>query len=622
MPPDQHSTFVRTYGLPLLAVISAFLAIGVAMLIWMTYAQDRLQLEQERNLASAAIQSRVEFLHRNLGDYGVWNDAVENLVVKPDIHWANTNIGPYIYRVQGYEYSFVIGPGDRIVYSAFKDRQLPMKPEDILGRSFAGVLKAMRAVPAGRDHRIVDITTVDGRPALMGIAALTPSDHQVRLPKGQPASFILFVEEIDERVLRALDRGYSLKNLRFVPGPAEGGLPLRASSGKVIGTILWDSAMPGSKLRVIVLPFSFAFVICFILGVLAVLRQSHMALRNSQAVRDEIVAQQVQRETEKSKQEELARAIEAVRRENAQLLDASDQAHKKVAATRFAVMHDVADRIDGEVLAFVESLYQMVSELDVKSADLRYSAESTHSSAVDVHEATNSAKARLFDVVRATTELSRSCSSVQDHTQVTDRSLEEAIHKAGVVSERIDDVGNAIERIRDIATNIADITSQTNLLALNATIEAARAGESGRGFAVVAGEVKGLAAHIAGLTQEVTAQLAEVAEVKRRSILAIQDLIGSLSPASQASETIEAMVVQQSQSLGQVDREIDLLVDISSRVEAIAGAAGEAAKNGLENVEKVSRIAGDVSSHVNELLSKVASLTDELRMPDRSAAAG
>ena len=175
------------------------------------------------------------------------------------------------------------------------------------------------AAPVGRDHRIVQITTVDGKPALMGIAALTPSDRQVRLPKGQRASFILFVEEIDAGVLKALDRGYSLKNLRFVPGAVEGGVPLRTASGKVIGSVMWDSAMPGRQLRVIILPFSFAFVTCFILGVLVVLRQSHMALRHSQDVRDEAVAQQVQRETEKSKQQELTRAIEAVRKENAQI---------------------------------------------------------------------------------------------------------------------------------------------------------------------------------------------------------------------------------------------------------------------------------------------------------------
>jgi sensor domain CHASE-containing protein len=83
MPWTRPSTFLRKFGLPMIAVVSAFLAIGLSMLIWMTYAQDDLQMEQERNLANAALHSRIEFLTRNLGDYGIWNDAVENMVRRP-----------------------------------------------------------------------------------------------------------------------------------------------------------------------------------------------------------------------------------------------------------------------------------------------------------------------------------------------------------------------------------------------------------------------------------------------------------------------------------------------------------------------------------------------------------
>lgn len=615
MPWNRPSIFLRKFGLPLIGVVTAFLAIGISMLIWMTYAQDDLQMEQERNLANAAIHSRVEFLTRNLGDYGVWNDAVENMVLHRNIKWANTNLGPYLHTIQGYEYSFVIGPNNNIAYSSHNDRQQALNLERLFGAGYTRMLKAMRAARVGTDKRIVEVMTVEGRPALVGMAAIVPSDTQVRLPKGQPASFLLLVKEFDKTMLGKLGANYSLANLRFIAAKDASGVPLHTASGTVIGSILWDSAKPGSRLRLIVLPFSLAFALCFIAGILMVLRMSRIALTQAQNAHENIVAQKVQMAAERTKQEELTRVIERVNAENAKLLDESGQAHIRAEAMRDAVMKDIADRIDHEVMAFVGALYDMVSELGIKSGDLRHSAESTHASAVDVQAASAAAKKRLEDVISATHHLSQSCSSVQEHTHVTDRSLDSAIEKAGVVAERIGDVGEAIGRIRSISEMIGEITSQTNLLALNATIEAARAGESGRGFAVVAGEVKALAAHTAGLTQEVSQQLVEIAETKRRSIEAINDLIGALSPASSASQTIENVVAGQSLSLGQVDHSVDQLVALSSRLESIAGVAGEAASDGLRNVETVSNIADDVAKNVNELRLKVASLTDELRQP-------
>ena len=76
-------------------------------------------------------------------------------------------------------------------------------------------------------------------------------------------------------------------------------------------------------------------------------------------------------------------------------------------------------------------------------------------------------------------------------------------------AERIVELSHHVGRIANHKiAGIAEINRETKFLALNALIEAARAGETGRSFSVVANQVKHVSERIAGITGELTTELA------------------------------------------------------------------------------------------------------------------
>lgn len=139
-------------------------------------------------------------------------------------------------------------------------------------------------------------------------------------------------------------------------------------------------------------------------------------------------------------------------------------------------------------------------------------------------------------------------------SKVGDDLIEQQSDHVGSITTRIErlvdrmkQLQQSSEQIREIVTIVTSIANQTNLLALNAAIEAARAGEHGAGFAVVASEVRKLSEETKNAIGGVTNLMQETDDRIEEMTHAITDMhqliTGSAQMTEQVSDSFHDIVV-------------------------------------------------------------------------------
>ena len=250
---------------------------------------------------------------------------------------------------------------------------------------------------------------------------------------------------------------------------------------------------------------------------------------------------------------------------------------------------------NGEYAPLLNSLYDILDDLNVTMGEIQNSSHMVNSSAMQVSGSAQSLSqgateqassieelsATMNDIsvkIKETAEMSQHASGL---SKETGSAVGTSNQKMNEMSRAMQDITEKSQEISKIIKTIDDIAFQTNILSLNAAIEAARAGAAGKGFAVVADEVGNLAQKSAKAAQNTSSLIEETIEAVNKGARITEETAESLSVVSQKTEKINGIITsissaseEEAEGIKQLTTGLD---QISSVVQSNTATAEESA---------------------------------------------
>ena len=222
-------------------------------------------------------------------------------------------------------------------------------------------------------------------------------------------------------------------------------------------------------------------------------------------------------------------------------------------------------------------------------------AEEMSSTMNSVAAAGEQASSNVNLVAAAAEQMTASVSEIAGNSEKARVITQNAVEKAGSVSERVNHLGTAAAAINKVTEVITEISEQTNLLALNATIEAARAGDAGKGFAVVANEIKELAGQTSRATQDIKSKIDDIQQSTQSTVVEITEITKVIGDVNDTVGIIATAVEEQAATTREIATNISQASQGIQEVSEKVAQSSDVATNIANDIAQVNTDAGEMS---------------------------
>ena len=276
--------FLKQFLIPIGFIVLLALATLWGGLFMLTTKQNQQEKRREIELVMTVQTAKLEIVRANGRVIAEWDDAVRNLITRPDRKWFHANVGEYAFLQFGYDTAAIVDGNGRTIYTSRGGREVPMDVDQRLGAGYTKAIRDHIAVSALDAPDRVGLSASPRGLMLFAIARVRPSSPATNVAPDQKL-YIVLADQLDAAWLSdiaartQIDRvGLEASNLH-----AHSKVKLTGYDGKTVAQLAWIPTPTGTYLRNSIVPWLTFLSLLLTVIAAVVLRRAHTSIGQLEA---------------------------------------------------------------------------------------------------------------------------------------------------------------------------------------------------------------------------------------------------------------------------------------------------------------------------------------------------